>query len=291
MDRPLPPADAEASPLGETLAAARAHFGGHDVLGTRLLAQEGWLPAGDLIRPGPAVDDLVARATATSQTERADIGGTLLAEGYAWALAVRAVGTLLFGERIPAMAPDEVWIEFAAGDATITGVAFAGGAYGMAGDPRAGDPSLVVLADAAALLACLHEELRAHLAPLLATISDATGRPLRALWRSAGDRLGGAFLWLGEVVGVRERAWDLGTRCMQASGPLAVGAGFRVLEHAGIAEPTRNRRSCCLIWRADGQGTCFTCPLTTRGRAQGSARGARTRRLRPASLTCGIRKP
>ena len=262
MDRPLPPADAEASPLGQTLAAARAHFGGHDVLGTRLLAQEGWLPATERIHPGPAVDDLVARATATSQTERADIGGTLLAEGYAWALAVRAVGTLLFGELVPAMAPDEVWIELAAGDATITGVAFAGGAYGIAGDPRAGDPSLVVLADAAALLACLHEELRAHLAPLLATISDATGRPLRALWRSAGDRLGGAFLWLGEVVGVRERAWDLGTRCMQASGPLAVGAGFRVLEHAGIAEPTRNRRSCCLIWRADGQGTCFTCPLT-----------------------------
>ena len=74
-----------------------------------------------------------------------------------------------------------------------------------------------------------------------------TGRPLRALWRSAGDRLGGAFLWLGEVVGMRERAWDLGARCMQADGPLAVGAGFRVLEHAGIAEPTRNRRSCCLI--------------------------------------------
>ncbi len=64
---------------------------------------------------------------------------------------------------------------------------------------------------------------------------------------------------------MRERAWDLGTRCMQAGGPLAVGAGFRVIEHAGIAEPTRNRRSCCLIYRAEGQGTCFTCPLTTDG--------------------------
>ena len=109
----------------------------------------------------------------------------------------------------------------------------------------------------------LHDELEAHLEPLLEAISAATGRPLRALWRSAGDRLGGAFLWLGEVVGVRERAWELGTRCMQAGGPLAVGAGFRVLEHAGIAEPTRNRRSCCLIWRAEGQDTCFTCPLTS----------------------------
>ncbi len=147
---------------------------------------------------------------------------------------------------------DRVWLELAAGDTTITGVAFTGGAYG---DPQADD---------AALIARLHAELEAHLAPLLEAIAAATGRPLTALWRSAGDRLGGAFLWLGEVAGMRERAWALGAQAMVGGGgPLAVGAGFRVLEHAGIAEPTRNRRSCCLIWRAEDSDTCFTCPLTT----------------------------
>ncbi len=263
MRRPLPPPDPGSAPLADTFAASRAHFGGHDVLATRIGAQPGWLPATGVVSGGPALDDLLARATATTATGRADIGGTLLAEGYAWALCVRAVGALLFGTRVPAMAPADVTLELAAGDATITAAAFAGGAYGVAGDEPAGDPSLVLLADEAALLACLHAELEAHLAPLLAAIHAATARPLDALWRSAGDRLGGAFLWLGEVVGVRERAWDLGTRCMQAGGPLAVGAGYRVIEHAGIAEPTRNRRGCCLIWRADGQDTCFTCPLTT----------------------------
>jgi hypothetical protein len=263
MRRPRPASDPDSAPLAETLAVARAHFGGHDVLAARLGAPADWLPASAVVRASPVLVDLLARATTTSATGRADIGGTLLAEGYAWALTVRAVGTLLFGARIPAMAADEVSLELAAGDATITGVAFAGGAYGVAGDDREGDPSLVVLADEDALLARLHEELEAHLEPLLEAIAAATGRPLRALWRSAGDRLGGAFLWLGEVIGVRERAWELGTRCMQSGGPLAVGAGFRVVEHAGIAEPTRNRRSCCLIWRAEGQGTCFTCPLTT----------------------------
>jgi len=276
MARPHPPPDPAAAPLADTLAAARAHFGGHDVLGTRLGAPAGWLPARDATTAGPALDDLLARATSATATGRADIGGTLLAEGYAWALAVRAVGTLLFGRRIPAMAAGEVALECAMADATITAVAFAGGAYGVAGDERAGDPSLVLLEDEDALLATLHDELEAHLEPLLLAIGAATGRPLRALWRSAGDRLGGAFLWLGEVVGVRARAWELGTRCMQAGGPLAVGAGFRVLEHAGIAEPTRNRRSCCLIWRAEGQGTCFTCPLTTEAqrRARLEARAA-----------------
>lgn len=263
MPRPRPAPDPETAPLADTLAAARAHFGGHDLLATRLTAPGDWLPASTVVHGGPVLDDLLARATESTATGRADIGGTLLAEGYSWALCLRAVGTLLFGRRIPAMAPAEVALELAAGDTTITGVAFAGGAYGVVGDERAGDPSLVVVADDAALLARLHEELEAHLDPLLRAISAGTGRPLAALWRSAGDRLGGAFLWLGDVVGMRERAWELGTVCMQSGGPLAVGAGFRVLEHAGIAEPTRNRRSCCLIWRAEGQGTCFTCPLTT----------------------------
>ena len=261
MDRPIPPADPDAAPLAETLAAARAHFGGHDVLGSCVGARDGWLPATAV--QGPELDSLLRRATAATGTGRADIGATLAAEAYAWGLAVRAVGTLLFGTRIPAMAPDEVQLEFAAGDATVTGAAFRGGAYGVAGDPRSGEPSLVVLADEAALLARLHDELEAHLRPVLAALCVASGRPSRALWRSAGDRLGGAFLWLGEVVGMRERAWDLGTRCMEGDRPLAVGAGFRVVEHAGIAEPTRNRRGCCLIYRAEGQGTCFTCPLTT----------------------------
>jgi hypothetical protein len=254
---------ASCAALAQTLAAARSHFAGHDVLATRVRAPDHWTAAGSLVRPGPALDDLLARSTRATATTRADIGGTLLAEGYAWALSVRAVGTLLFGRRIPAMAHDVVALEIAADGTTITGVAFTGGAYGVEGDPAAGDPSLVLLADEDALLACLHAELTRHLQPLLEAIAAATGRPLGALWRSAGDRLGGAFLWLGEVVGARERAWDLGTRCMQGAGPLAVGAGFRVIEHAGIAEPTRNRRGCCLIWRAEGQQTCFTCPLTT----------------------------
>ena len=259
MDEPLPPGEA----LTQTLAAARAHFGGYDVLGTRLGAPDDWLTASELAASPVALADLLARATERTASGRADIGATLMAEGYAFALALRAVGTLLFGTRIPAMAPAEVALQFADDGTTITGVAFPGAAYGVAGDACAADPSLTLVADEAALLAQLHVELEDHLEPLLEAIAARTGRPLRALWRSAGDRLGGAFLWLGDVVGMRERAWELGTLCMEGSGPLAVGAGFRVLEHAGIAEPTRNRRGCCLIYRVEGNDTCFTCPLTS----------------------------
>ena len=113
------------------------------MLATRFGAPAGWIPRREVATAGPALDDLLALATATSATGRADIGGTLLAEGYAWALAVRAVGTLLFGRAYRRWPPTRSCFELAAGDATITGVAFAGGAYGVAGDERAGDPSLV----------------------------------------------------------------------------------------------------------------------------------------------------
>jgi hypothetical protein len=263
-DRPTAPQDPDGAPLAGTLAAVRAHFGGHDVLSTRVTPQPGWLHAADLLAGGSALDELLARAIAATATDRADIGGTLLVESYAWALTVRSVGTLLFADRIPSLAPDDVWFELAMADTTVTAAALTGGAFGIAGDPGGDDPALVLLDSPAALLAQLHTELQQHLEPLLRLVRAATGRPLTALWRSAGDRLAGAFLWLGEVAGMRERAWRLGTETMAAGqGPLAVGAGFRVLEHAGIAEPTRNRRGCCLIWRAEGGETCFTCPLTT----------------------------
>ena len=234
------------------------------MLGTRLGAPADWLPATELIRPGPRA----RRPARQGDGEGATPTGPTSAP-RCWPRATRSRCRCARSARccsargFPRWRPTRCACEFAAGDATITGVAYAGGAYGIAGDACAGDPSLALLPDEDALLAQLHAELHDHLEPLLVAIAAASGRPLRALWRSAGDRLGGAFLWLGEVVGMRERAWDLGTRAMRAGGPLAVGADFRVLEHAGIAEPTRNRRSCCLIYRVAGNDTCFTCPLTS----------------------------
>ena len=261
--RPAVPARPSASPLAQTLAAARERFGGHDVLATRIGAPAGWLAAPDLMAPGPALRQMLARTTASTGGGRADIGGTWLVESYAWALAMRGVGALLLGDRVPAMAAAEVRLRLVEPDDAIAEVAFAGGAYGVDGDECQDDPALVTLPDHHALAARLRDELEAHLRPLLDAVATEAGRSRRALWRSAGDRLGGAFMWLGEVLGERERAWALGTPCMRGSGPLAVGARFRMIEHAGGLEPTWDRRSCCLAYRCEGHETCLTCPLTT----------------------------
>ena len=164
-------------------------------------------------------------------------------------------------------------------------MAFAGGAYGVAGDAREGDPSLVAVADEDALLARLHAEMEAHLGPLIAAIGAATAG------RSGRCGAAPATVWAGRFSGSARSsgcASGRGTsasRCMRSGGPLAVGAGFRVLEHAGIAEPTRNRRGCCLIYRVAGNDTCFTCPLTPRASdALGWRRGRPRRPLRPPPL-------
>ena len=206
-------------PLGETLAAARAHFGGHDVLAARVLAPAGWLPAARghgagrrARRPAGARD--ARRQRHRARGHRRDAAGRGLRLGPRRArrrdAAVRPAGSRPWtATRSP--------LELAAGDTTITGVAFTGGAIGIAGDPRAGDPSLVLRAPTRTRCspACTRSSRRTS-SRCSSALSARTGRPLRALWRSAGDRLGGAFLWLGEVVGMRERAWELGTRCMTA---------------------------------------------------------------------------
>ena len=254
-------------------------------------------PRASIVCAGPALDDLLAQVRRRRRgTGRADIGGTLLAEGYAWALAVRAVGTLLFGDADPGdrARRDGARVRRRRHDdhrPRLRGRRLRRRRATRAPATRARRRAPT---RTRCSRACTRSSRRTS-SRCSRRSPRATGRPLRALWRSAGDRLGGAFLWLGEVVGMRERAWELGARCMQSGGPLAVGAGFRVLEHAGIAEPTRNRRGCCLIWRVAGSDTCFTCPLTPRasgalGWRRGRGSAPRPRRC-SSSLTLRVRTP
>lgn len=249
-------------PLAETLAAGRDRFGGHDVLGAHLGAPDGWPAAAAFGRGEAVLDEQLAGSALQLATDRADILAARVVEAHAWGLAVRAVGTLLIGDRVPVMDPEQTFLQISPGG-DVTGVAFTGGAHGLPGDPAAGVRTASGEND---LLGRLHTELEAHLTPLVEALHARSGRARPALWRSCGDRLGGAFLWLGEVLGCRDEAWRRGMHCLALDAPLAGGAPFRIVEHAGIAEPTRNRSGCCLLYRIDTHPpneTCFTCPLTT----------------------------
>jgi FhuF 2Fe-2S C-terminal domain len=255
--------DDPGAPLERSIAAVRERLGGHDLLALRIGRPAGWLDAPGLATSPSDLDDLLRRTGAGLGTDRADVAAMRLAEAYAWALAMRAVAILLVAGRVPAMGARSCRLEASGPNGDITAVAVGGRCWVLPGDPLVAHASADPVADEDALLQRIGGDMREHLDLLLAPLASLSGRPVRALWRGAGDRLAGAFLWLGEMLGERDRAWALGVRCLRMAGPLDAGAGFRVLEHAGIAEPTRNRRSCCLLYRVAGAQTCFTCPLTT----------------------------
>jgi ferric iron reductase protein FhuF len=100
----------------------------------------------------------------------------------------------------------------------------------------------------------LAERLDAHLAPLVDLL--ARHRPARALWRSAGDRLGQAALWCGEALGDRRAAWTLATDALAAPTRLRAPAGFDLAD----GTPFRRRTGCCLSYRCDGGAICADCP-------------------------------
>lgn len=223
-----------------------------------------WCAAQELVGGGEMLAVLLDRAAHDAQTARLDIAGSWFAEAYAWTLAGRAVAALLTDRRLPRLDVANVRMRFDDEQFWAAEVAFVRpDVLGLADDPAAASEDLQIVADADGLLRRLHEDLRDHLAGLFEVINARTRRPRRALWRGAADQLAGAFLWGGEALGRRDEAWALGERCMALHGELAVPPGYRVIHHAGLAEATRTRHSCCIAWRGGDKTTCFTCPLTT----------------------------
>lgn len=254
------------SPLADTMARARAcsYDGSFDfgaVVGE--LPDGRWVPATGIVGGGRELERLLDHVREHAGTERLDIAATWLCGKHAWALAAPAVAALLLDARVPDLSADNVSLQIPPGAYLAADVAFSTGrCAALAIDAAVGHPDLTAVATLDDLLARLREGLEAHLAPLVDALNRMTRRPRSALWGAAGDALAFAFLYAGEAIGDRRRAWSIGERCLTAGSPLDVPAGFRVLEHAGRAEVTRVRRSCCLAWRTGNGTACFTCPLT-----------------------------
>jgi ferric iron reductase protein FhuF len=110
--------------------------------------------------------------------------------------------------------------------------------------------------DEAALLDHLRTTLADdHITPLAEAVNDATQRPLSALTRSATDRLVAAIVWVGELIGRRDRACELARAVTDGH------AELRMLK-AGESESLLHvREGCCLYYRVPGGTKCWSCPL------------------------------
>jgi Ferric iron reductase FhuF-like transporter len=117
------------------------------------------------------------------------------------------------------------------------------------GDPDAGHPDALATRDQEDLLRRLRAMLvQEHLAPLVAALNRIGRRAERALWRGAADRVAadrvaGAFLWIGEQLGDRERSFALARGAVGSAPPLgARGAhAARRERRAGDARPPARR--------------------------------------------------
>jgi FhuF 2Fe-2S C-terminal domain/Ferric iron reductase FhuF-like transporter len=245
------------NPLADTLEPL-AKLGVETHLGIR--EEDGWAPADRLAGDPAALRGALDEIAGHLGTDRDDVCASQLVELWTWLVAAPAAAALVDRGRLPdvssrnlLMRPRGGLVDWRVG---LRRPSF----HVLPGDPDADHPDAVPAADERELLGRLGAMLvSAHLAPLVRTLNLLARRPERALWRGAADRVAGAFLWIGEQLGARERSRVLARGAVGAAP--ALEAKVRV-QRVGDTH-VHLRHGCCLYYRVPGAPKCIGCPLVT----------------------------
>jgi Ferric iron reductase FhuF-like transporter/FhuF 2Fe-2S C-terminal domain len=245
------------NPLADTLSPL-SELGVETRLGAR--EDDGWVAAERLARDAGELRAALAAIRRNLGADRDDVCAAQLIELWTWLVAAPAAGAIVGSGRLPDVSSRNVLLRpeggLTAWRAGLRSTRF----HVLPGDPEADHPDAVAAADERELLGRLGAMLvHAHLAPLVESLNRIARRPERALWRGAADRVAGAFLWVGEQLGARERSRAL-ARAAVASQP-ALAAKVRV-QHVGDTR-VHLRHGCCLYYRVPGAPKCIGCPLVT----------------------------
>jgi ferric iron reductase protein FhuF len=217
------------------LAAARGHGYGLGLCAAPVPDGEpGWRPATATAGDPALLDVLLARTAAGAGTRSRAVAATWHLEKHAWFVGGAALAGVLVHGAIPPL--DRMLLR--------------DGGHGWAVAVAAPADGWEI-ADGATLAA----RLEAHLVPVVEAL--ACHRPARALWRSAGDRLGQAAVWCSDAFGDRDAALALARDVLTA--PTALRSLATFTERDG--RPFRLRAGCCLSHRCAGAVRCDDCPL------------------------------
>jgi Ferric iron reductase FhuF-like transporter/FhuF 2Fe-2S C-terminal domain len=249
------------SPLTDTLAPL-AELGVH----TRLGASEGdgWVPADRLAHDPDALREALAEIRGALGTDRDDVCAAQLVELWTWLVAAPAAAALVGGGRLPDVGSGNVLLRARGGLADWRAGLRSRRFHALPGDPDSKHPDAVPAADEHELLRRLGAMLvRAHLAPLVERLNRIARRPERALWRGVADRVAGAFLWIGDELGERERSRSLARGAVESAPELE--ARIRIQHVRSGPDETRVhlRHGCCLYYRVPGGVKCIGCPLVS----------------------------
>jgi Ferric iron reductase FhuF-like transporter/FhuF 2Fe-2S C-terminal domain len=249
-------------PLADTLEPL-AGLGVVTHLGAR--EGDGWIAADRLAGDPGALGEALDEIGAALGTDRRDVCAAQLMELWTWLVAAPAAAGIVAGPRLPDVSAGNVLVRPRGGLADWRVGLRSPRFHALPGDPQAGHSDAAEPAtDEHELLDRLRAMLvHAHLAPLVTALNRLGQRPERALWRSAADRVAGAFLWIGEQLGARERSYELARSAVGTAPPL--GARVRTQQVGSGDEETHVhlRAGCCLYYRAPGAVKCIGCPLVT----------------------------
>lgn len=206
-----------------------------------------WRRADELAEDEAAIDEMIRHGLDNLGAKRRDVAGQQLVEAWAWPVAAVAGAAILSGEALPDLSGANVLIR--------------GGAPGVIEvalrEPSATDEE--EHGEAAALLArTLAED---HFGPLIGRVSALTQRPREGLWRGVGDRLAGAILWLGEVVGDPAEGERAAAAALAADTPFRGALEIDRIDVGGRVEALHVRNGCCIWYRSDDPTKCASCPL------------------------------
>lgn len=253
------------SPFAAAYARLTEVFPGLRVIEGDAPRADGWVPATELARGGPALDAFLAWDDAQvsadyGQQARPDVIASFGLHRYAWPVCLLVTIPWFLHRRVPRIPVGSVSMQRALGRLSVRIDEFAC----LPGDPAAGIPGARVVADEEALRAEVRAAVAEHLGPVLEAFRPRMRRGTRALWGMATDEITEGLWYLGHLLGEEKRATaEAGLLLPGSTAPYAGGASFRELTGPqGESLPTRDRASCCLFYTLRPEDTCVTCPRT-----------------------------
>jgi len=182
-----------------------------------------------------------------------------------WYLSIPIyLGVLLFhsARRVPSLAPSQ--LSFQLDRAALRGVALRPSRFWcLPGDPDAGHPDAVAVADEASLGVILRREVITHAAQFLKVYDPQVRFGRRTQWAAVTDVLDKAFLLAGRSFG-SPQAGAADARLVLGSGEDPLTAASRicqVTDERGRTHWIRRRGSCCFLYALPGVAhPCASCP-------------------------------
>ena len=219
---------------------------------------DGWQRASDIVSNPDAVLGLLDEVEIVYAIGPSDrqISASFLVQGYFWYPMVGAFACYLLDRRVPDLSAENLAMDLRGGVVFTSPRCFA-----LPDDTDADHPDVTVVADRAALRACLVRQLQEkHATPLFATLRSIAPYGINGMRTNYVDRLVSAVLWLCEQLG----DWNLAREEVPAFVALVDSksrAGIIEIEHEGRTGVFLKRSGCCLNYRLPGRELCDTCSL------------------------------